>query len=356
MKITFNHSLIILSAVMLFFGVSCEKKNCKKGITEKVYVANEEDGSVTVFDANTHEILKTVYLEYRGDMYMAHNIQVAPDNNSVWITAAVMDEHRSAGDETHEDMVFVLKGKREKDKEHINIGEDQHPAHIILDDNSEFAYVTAHEKHQLIKIDAKKYEVVDRIDLGDGTYPHGMRYMNGKIYVACMGTNELAIVDAANRSVSKVPMGGIAVQTAVLPVLDAVFTTVYDLKMVVRYDLNTGDTTQIHLPFGSQGPIQLYPSPDNSKVYVCDQGIVNGNPVNNKLYVIETASNTVTNTVTVGNGAHGVVTSIDGSQIFVTNLSDQTVSIIDAATLEVKNTIAVELTPNGISVMKCDCD
>lgn len=347
--------VFLIAALLLFLSVSCEKRNCKKDITEKIYVANEEDGSVSVIDANTFEVVKTVYLDYKGHMYMAHNVQVAPDNNSVWITAEVMDSHRSAGDDGHEDMVFVLRGKKEKDKEHIKIGNDQHPAHVVLDDNSEFAYVSANEKHQIIKIDAKEYKVVDRIDLGEGAYPHGMRYMGGKLFVACMGTNEMAIVDVSNNSVSKIPMGGIAVQTSVLPSLSAVYVTVYDLKMVVRYDLNSGDTTQIHLPFGAQGPIQLYPSPDNSKVYVCDQGIVNNQPVSNKVYVIETSSNLVTRTITVGNGAHGVVTDIEGTEIFVTNINDNTVSVIDASTYEVKQTIVVEAAPNGISVMKCNC-
>lgn len=341
--------LLLIALIGLFPLSQCKRRNCKRNIEEKVYVANEDDGTVTVFDAENYEILKTVKLDDRNDMFMPHNIQAAPDNRSVWIAAPNM--HHGEG----EDRVIVLKFKRDKPKEEIDVGNEQHLAHVVLDDASENAFVTATELGEVIKIDAKEYKETERFNLGSGSEPHGLRYMNGKLYVACMGTKELAIVDASNGSVSHVPLGGIAVQTAVLPGPNCVYVSVYDLKEVVRYDVTTGDTIRIPLPAGSQGPIQLYPSPDNQRVYVCDQGIVNGNPSSNKLYVINTGTNTVTGTITVGNGAHGVVTNGDGTKIFVTNLSDNTVSVVDARTLQVVALVHVGTKPNGISVLECEC-
>lgn len=340
-------SVYLLFPLIVF---SCNKDNCKRKIHQKVYVANEDAGTVSVIDGETYEVLKTIDLTYKKEMYMAHNVQVAPDNQSVWIAVNAMQHGVS------DDMIIVLKGKRDKDKEHIKLGKEQHLAHVILDDESKFAYVTANEVGQVIKIDADKMKEVQRFDLGFGSGPHGMRYMNGKLYVACMDSKEMVVIDPSTNSLTHIPLGGIAVQTAVIPGLNSVFVSVYDLKQIVRYDVSTGDTTIIPLPPGSQGPIQLYPSPDNQRVYVCDQGIVNGNPSSNKLYVINTWTNTVTATITVGNGAHGVVVSKDGTKIFVTNLSDNTASVVDAASLSVVGTIGVGEKPNGISYLECDCD
>jgi YVTN family beta-propeller protein len=339
-------NVIIFSAAILWVG-GCRKENCKKGIDEKIYVANEDDGTISVIDANTYKVLETVDLTYKKEMYMPHNVNVAPDGQSIWVTGMAMQ----AG---QDDMVIVLKGKRDKDKEHIKVGKEQHLAHVVLDDESKYAYVTANNTGQVIKINADKMKEVQRFDLGSNSGPHGMRYMNGKLYVACMTSAEMVIVDVLSGSVTHVPLGGIAVQTAVLPTLGAVFVSVYDLREIVRYNISTGDTTRISLPSESQGPIQLYPSPDNKRVYVCDQGIVNGNPSSNKLYVISTDSNAVVATVTVGNGAHGVTTNTDGTKIFVTNVKDNSVAVIDAVSLSVIRTIAVGAAPNGISVMKCD--
>lgn len=344
-----DYRVFALLLIVLFVW-GCQKENCKNGIREKIYVANEEGGTISVIDAATFKVLRTVDLEYKKEMYMAHNVQVAPDNNSVWVTGAPMHDHH--GDE----MLFVLKGKRDKDREHINLGSGQHLAHVVLDDESKFAYITGNESGQVIKVDADKMEEVQRFDLGVGSGPHGMRYLNGKLYVACMTSQELVTIDIASGSLSRFFLGGIAVQTAVLPGPGSVFVSLYDLKEVVRYDINTGDTVRIPLPAGSQGPIQLYPSRDNQRVYVCDQGIVNGNPVSNKLYVIDVGINKVVATVDVGNGAHGVVTSLDGTKVFVTNLQDNTVTVVDALSLSVIKTISVGEAPNGISVLECDCD
>lgn len=344
-----KHIFFIGFFAVALIGSGCKKDHCKGNLNEKVFVANEESGTVSVIDVATGEVIETLDLDYKGSMYMAHNIQSAPNHQTVWVTAVPMKEGA-------EEYAIVMDSRREGNLEFIPVGSEQHVAHVVLDDESEFAYVTGNESGQVIKIDTKRKQVVERIDLGELSGPHGLRFMDGKLYVACMTSSELAIVDVATSSVTKIPMGGIAVQTAVLPILQSVFVSVYDLKEVVRYDISTGDTTRIQLPVGSQGPIQLYPSPDNSKVYVCDQGIVNGNPASNKLYVIDTYTNQVISTVTVGNGAHGVVTSIDGSKIFVTNLADNTVSVIDAATLTVDKTIDVGISPNGITTVECKCD
>lgn len=330
----------------MFLFTSCHKQMCKRNVEDEIFVANEEEGTVSVFNATTMKEIDKEDLRRKGNLYMLHNLQVAPDGKSVWVTGVPEND----GDD---EMVIVLKGKRNKAKEYINVGGDQHLAHVVLDDESKFAYVTAKEPGQVIQIDVKQEKVVKRFDLGSDAGPHGLRYYNGKLFVACMTSKEMVIVDIANSNLTHVPVDGIAVQTAVLRSKESALVTVYDQKKVVRYDFSSGDTTNIFLPFEAQGPIQLYPSPNNEKVYVCDQGVIGGNPSSNKLYVINTTTNKVESTVLVGNGAHGVTVSEDGTKIFVTNLVDNTVSVVDTNTLTVTHTLNVGVSPNGISYLKC---
>ena len=138
-------------------------------------------------------------------------------------------------------------------------------------------------------------------------------------------------------------------QTAVTPDGKFAFASLYDTKEVAVYNIQTQQVTKIALPAGAQGPIQLFSTPDSKTLFVCDQGVVNGQPSSNKVYVIDVDMGMVMNTITVGNAAHGVVVNNDGTKAFVTNSDDNTVSVIDVATNTVSGTIQVGNAPNGIS-------
>ena len=69
------------------------------------------------------------------------------------------------------------------------------------------------------------------------------------------------------------------------------------------------------------------------------------NSASNSVSVIDTASNTVTATIAVGNVPEGVVFSADNAHAYVTNFNDGTLSVIDTASNTVVNTVA--LAPPG---------
>ena len=89
-------------------------------------------------------------------------------------------------------------------------------------------------------------------------------------------------------------------------------------------------------------------SPDGSKVYV-------GNYGDNSVSVINTASNTVLTTISVGNNPWGISVSPNGSNVYVANQGNisapnNTVSVINTATSTVSATITVGTFPRGVSV------
>ncbi len=73
-------------------------------------------------------------------------------------------------------------------KMRIQLGKDLHVAHVVLDNESKYAFVTAKESDQVIQVDASTFQVLRKFDLGTGHSPHGLRYSNGKLYVAKKNT------------------------------------------------------------------------------------------------------------------------------------------------------------------------
>jgi YVTN family beta-propeller protein len=66
--------------------------------------------------------------------------------------------------------------------------------------------------------------------------------------------------------------------------------------------------------------------------------------------VIDTASNGVVATVTVGMAPFGVAVAPDGAFVYVANLRSNTVSVIDAASNTVAATVPVGGAPRGVAV------
>jgi YVTN family beta-propeller protein len=87
-------------------------------------------------------------------------------------------------------------------------------------------------------------------------------------------------------------------------------------------------------------------TPDGSKVYVANSGSFNPSTVS----VIDTATNTVSATVPVGNGPVGVAVKPDGSKVYVANEGANTVSVLDTATNTVIATIPVGNGPDAFGV------
>ena len=332
--------LLLLSGTMM---ISCDN-NKKSSTTQpaKVYVANEEGGSVSIIDLLDSLKNTSIDISDSGKMFMAHNVQVAPNGKSVWVTAVPMDSNGI-------NQLVVIDVNTGVIKNRVKLGKDLHVAHVVLDNESKYAYVTAKELSQVIQVDANTYEVLRKFDLGTGHSPHGLRYANGKLYVANMDAKSMSVINIDDGEITDIQLGGVAVQTAVTRDDKFVFASLYDTKEVIRYDLQSGQIKRIPLPASAQGPIQLYTTPDSKLLYVADQGELMGRSVSNKVFVIDISNAKVISTIQVGNKAHGVVVSNDGKTVYVTNSIDNTVSVIDVSTQKVTRTISVGKGPNGIS-------
>ena len=93
---------------------------------------------------------------------------------------------------------------------------------------------------------------------------------------------------------------------------------------------------------GSQ-PTGVVFSPDGSRAYVTNFG-------SNTVSVINTATNTVTTTITVGSAPYAAAITPNGGQLYVANATSNTVSVINTTTNTVTATIAVGTGPYAVAV------
>jgi YVTN family beta-propeller protein len=89
-------------------------------------------------------------------------------------------------------------------------------------------------------------------------------------------------------------------------------------------------------------PLGVAVSPDGSRVYVTNYG-------SGTVSVIDTATDSVGATVTVGLNPAGVAASPDGSRVYAANYGSGTVSVIDTANDTVGATVTVGLNPAGVA-------
>ena len=132
---------MILFTGMIFISCDNNKKSSTTQ-TAKVYVANEEGGSVSVIDLEDSLKNTSIDISDSGKMFMAHNVQVAPDGKTVWVTAVPMDS-------TAINQLVVIDINTGTIKNRVQLGKDLHVAHVVLDNESKYVFVTDRKSTRL---------------------------------------------------------------------------------------------------------------------------------------------------------------------------------------------------------------
>ncbi|MGE7439645.1 YncE family protein, partial [Kitasatospora sp. NPDC001175] len=88
-------------------------------------------------------------------------------------------------------------------------------------------------------------------------------------------------------------------------------------------------------------PFAVAVSPDGTTAYVTNEG-------SNNVSVINTTTNTVTATITVGTNPNGVAVSPGGTTAYITNFSSNDVSVINTTTDTVTTSVTVGTGPIGV--------
>lgn len=344
-------------------------------IREKIYVAVEDDGVIAVIEPIRGDVIKKINLSREDHMgstdFMAHNVQVAPNGKSVWVTANVADDESmknmdgaksssASDDEMHEmgdmmpknDEVIVIDPLTDNIIKRIEIASESHLSHVAITPDNSYAVVAAQEKGVIYKINTDTFVIENEVETVKGGAPHGLRISpDGKTaYIAMLNGKSLGILEIDSFKMSYVPLNGSAVQAGVTPDGRYALVSVYDTKSLAAYDVGKKAVRYVELPDDAKGPVQIYPAPDSRYVYVADQGYYFNRPNGKFVYKVDLEKMEVVEEIESGIAPHGIVVSKDGKFVYVTNILGGDISVINALSGEKISSIKVGNKPNGISI------
>lgn len=328
---------------------------------KKIFVALEGDGAVAVIDLLSMKLSKKIKLDSEeGQEFMAHNVQVAPDGKSIWVTANAMEKgmhgfiqsaRASEMGNEKESQIVIIDPVTESITKRISLGSDLDLAHVVLSPDSKIALATSQKKGAVFVINTETNKITKKIKLDAASEPHGARILpdGNAAYVALLKGKGMAKINLQTFEFELIPLNGSAVQTAITPDGKKVFVSLYDTKKIAVYSAEDKSVKEINLPEDSRGPLQLYPTPDSRFMYVADQGYYFKQPEGSVVYKIDIQTGKLLATIPAGKAPHGVVVSEDGKYVFVSNLVGGDVSVIDTASDTEVSKIRVGKEPNGIS-------
>jgi YVTN family beta-propeller protein len=203
----------------------------------------------------------------------------------------------------------------------VPAGEDPHE--IVASPDGHFAYISNYgafqnPQHTLSVVDLVEKKPLPPVDLGALLAPHGLQFVNGKVYFTAEGSKTIGRYDpAAHR---------------------------------IDWILGLGQN-RTHMLLVSKDENRIYTSNVNSDSI----GILDRDPKAD-------ASGWAVTTVAVGKGPEGFDVSPDGKELWAANSHDGTISIIDLASRRVTQTFddhtqavnRVKFTPDGKLVLLSD--
>ena len=207
----------------------------------------------------------------------------------------------------------------------VPVGNDPHE--VIASTDGKVAYVSNYGSgafHTLAVVDLIAQKALPSIDLGALRGPHGLTFVDGKVWFTAEGAKAIGSYDPDKKNVNWI-LGTGQNRTHMIYVSP-------DLRLIVTTNVSSGTVSMIEETAsgpGHGGPAGAPHSDWNETV------------------------------VRVGNGSEGFDISPDGKEIWVANAGDGTVSIIDVASKRVTQTLAADVssanrlkfTPDGKFVL-----
>jgi YVTN family beta-propeller protein len=192
----------------------------------------------------------------------------------------------------------------------VPVGNDPHE--VIASADGKTAYASNYGSgayNTLAVVDLVAQKALPSVDLGALRGPHGLTFVGGKAWFTAEAAKAIGSYDPATKNIDWI-MGTGQNRTHMIYVSP-------DMKLIVTTNVSSGTVSMIEKaaarPPGQGGPM--------------------GNPGGDWNETV----------VRVGSGSEGFDVSPDGKEIWVANAGDGTVSIIDVAGKQVKETLAAEV-------------
>jgi YVTN family beta-propeller protein len=249
-----------------------------------------------------------------------------------------------------ESTLAIIESQKLEIVARIPTGEGPHE--IIVSADGKTAFVANYGTQQtlgssLSVIDLVTRKETRRVDLGALRRPHGIVEAGGKIYFTCEVNRLVARYDPASNSVDWIMGTGqnATHMLVVTPDQKKIYTANIASDTVTAMEFNAAPPAQskiTHIPVGKQ-PEGIALSPDARELWVGHNG-------DGKVSIIDAATNLVKETIQVGEVPIRVKFTPDGKRVLISDPKTGELIILDAATRKPIKRIAVGETPVGILI------
>ncbi|MFZ1009315.1 MAG: YncE family protein [Candidatus Sulfotelmatobacter sp.] len=205
---------------------------------------------------------------------------------------------------------------------HIPVGKDPHE--VIASTDGQTAYASNYGSgafNTLAVVDLVAQKPLPSIDLGALRGPHGLTFVGGRVWFTAEGSKAIGSYDPATKGVDWI-LGTGQNRTHMIYVSP-------DMKWIATTNVSSGTVSMIEK--GMSGPGQGGPPAGAGAPRGPGGPMGPPRPDWNETVV------------RVGNGSEGFDVSSDGKEIWVANAQDGTVSIIDVASKQVRETLAADV-------------
>lgn len=201
----------------------------------------------------------------------------------------------------------------------------------VMADTSGKIFVAGDGSDNVVVINAHDNSIITTIDTGAGSAPHNIAISpdNRYAWVALKGTGQVAKFDTVNNTLlATYDTGGGIAPVHLTASADGNWLYVNNKPSDEIVKMSTLDgSIAARYTFGGAPSLNFDPhdinlSPDGSQLWVTDQR-------NASISVLDANLNGIVNTIAVGNNPIQLTFSIDGAQAYVSNYDDNTVSVID---------------------------
>ncbi len=312
----------------------------------RVYVSNEQEGSVTVIDGQSLTPIATIPVGKRP-----RGIRPSPDNKLLYVAlsgspiAGPKSDEKSLPppdraadgigiiDVTEGKLVRVLKGVPD-------------PEQAAISPDAKTIYVASEDSAKVYILDAQSGAILARLDAGGE--PEGVRFSPDGRYVlsTAEGSASVALIDTASRSVvATIPVGQRPRDVVFSPDGKLAYTTGEADASVSLIDVAARSVlTKTTLEGERALPMGLALSLDGSRLFVsAGRG--------GMVFALDAKTLAVLGRVKAGARPWGVALSPDGKLLFSANGPSNDVSVINTDTLEAVKTIPAGARPWGLAVV-----
>ncbi|MDR4492404.1 MAG: hypothetical protein R2685_16165 [Candidatus Nitrosocosmicus sp.] len=349
--------------------------------TNKVYVVNSDSGSVSVIDGKIpHNISSLDKFRKKGIGIETEkeptNIAVNPETNKVYVV------NSDSGS------VSVIDGKNDKVITNVKVGEN--PTGIAVNPETNKIYIANSKSDTVSVIDGSSNKVDANISGFD--FPQGIALdvESNMIYVANGGEDfsDVSVIEGLTNNITQnYPTHGESENILIDPENHRIYLTYFFYYFVSVLDSNTG---QEIFKFPIEGPLEdIAVNPATSVIYASyldsllvidaengnilnkivlgkDLGNLAFNPVNNKIYVIDSFSNylsvidaetlNVETKINIGEQSRGLDFDSSTNTIYVSNTIYNNVLLIDGKTNSLVLPVTLNSNPSIGGSIKCNGD